>query len=51
MFPLIVILPARNSTRFLLWLRDDELLKRLISPLDRSTSFDATKATQLVIRK
>lgn len=48
MFPLIVILPARNSTRFLLWLRDDELLKRLIFSLSCLTSFNATKATQVI---
>ncbi len=47
MFPLIVILPARNSTRFLLWLRDDELLKRLIFSLSCLTSFNATKSTQV----
>jgi hypothetical protein len=47
MFPLIIILPARNSTRFLLWLGDEELLKRLIFSLSCLTLFNATKATQV----
>lgn len=47
MFPLIIILPARNSTRFLLWLGDEELLKRLNFSLSCLTLFNAKKATQV----